>query len=104
MISKPKLFSIALMSAAILLVLISIAGAYPFAYIAKTDSNSVSVINTTNNNITATVNGFRSPYAAAATTTKAYVTNYGNDTVSVIETATNTVGDTKRKRQYRFCH
>jgi YVTN family beta-propeller protein len=56
MISKPKLFSIALMSAAILLVLISIAGAYPFAYIANTGSNSVSVINTTNNNITAIVN------------------------------------------------
>jgi YVTN family beta-propeller protein len=56
MINKQKLYSIGLVSAAMILMLISIAGAAPFAYISNSDSNNVSVIDTATNKVTATVN------------------------------------------------
>ena len=85
----------ALVSAAIILILVSIAGAAPFAYITNMDSNNVSVIDTATNNVTATVDVGISPYGVAVSPdgSKVYVTNsvWGNGTVSVIDTATNTV-------------
>jgi type IV secretory pathway component VirB8 len=51
MISKQKLYSIALLSTAMILMLTSIAGAVPFAYVTNQNSGTVSVINTTTNNV-----------------------------------------------------
>ena len=57
------------------------------------DSNTVSVIDTATNNVTATVTVGSSPIGVAVTPdgTKVYVTNYDSNTVSVIDTATNNV-------------
>ncbi len=90
MISIRKLFSIALMSAFIILVLISITSATPFAYITNEGSNNVSVIDTATDKVTATVN--IGGYGVAATTygKKVHVTDWV-DTVSVIDTDTNKV-------------
>ncbi len=52
---KNKLYSRALVSTAMILMLVSIAGAAPFAYITNYGSNTVSVIDTATNNVTATV-------------------------------------------------
>jgi 40-residue YVTN family beta-propeller repeat len=75
------------------LMLVSITGATPFAYITNSASNNVSVIDTATNIITATVNVGNTPIGAAVAPdgTKVYVTNWLDDTVSVINTATNTV-------------
>jgi YVTN family beta-propeller protein len=67
MIHKHKLYSIALVSIAVILVLEGIAGGTPFAYITNLVSNNVSVINTTTNTVTATVNGLNNPYGVAIT-------------------------------------
>src|ERR1035437_9644431 len=93
MINKQKLYSIALISAAMILMLVSIAGAAPFAYISNLGSNTVSVIDTANNIVTATVNVGIDPLGIAVTPdgSKVYVTNEGNNTISVINTTTNTV-------------
>ncbi|MGB9941091.1 PKD domain-containing protein [Methanosarcina sp.] len=82
--------------------LVSIAGAEPFAYITNINSNTVSVIDTATNTVTDTVNVGYGPQGVAVTPdgTKVYVTNPGNgyqypdSTVSVIDTATNTVTKT----------
>jgi hypothetical protein len=55
MINKQKLCSIALISMAMILMLMSIAGAAPYAYIPNSGSNNVSVIDTATNTIVATV-------------------------------------------------
>ena len=56
MTNKQKLYLIALVSTAMVLMLISIAGAAPFAYIHQTcGSNNVSVIDTATNTVTTTV-------------------------------------------------
>src|ERR1035437_6295132 len=91
MINKQKLYSIALISAAMILMLVSIAGAAPFAYISNLGSNTVSVIDTANNIVTATVNVGIDPLGIAVTPdgSKVYVTDFVN--VSVINTTTNTV-------------
>jgi YVTN family beta-propeller protein len=62
-------------------------------YAANWASNDVSVINTTTDNVTATVPVGSNPFAIAVNPdgTKAYVTNYASNTVSVIDTATDTV-------------
>lgn len=54
---------------------------------------TVSVINATTNNVTATVKIGESPSGIAVnpTGTKVYVANYGSSNVSVIDTSTNTV-------------
>jgi len=92
-INKRKLCSIALISTAMILMLISITDAAPFAYIANSGNNNVSVIDTATNTITATVPVGSFPYgvAVAPDGTKVYVTNEFDNTVSVIDTATNTV-------------
>ena len=56
-------------------------------------SNTVSVIDTATNNVTATVNVECGPIGVAVSPdgTKVYVTNAYSNTVSVIDTATNNV-------------
>jgi YVTN family beta-propeller protein len=63
MINKQRLQSIALVSVAIILGLISIVGAAPFAYITNLGSNNVSVIDTATKMIVSTVNVGNSPIA-----------------------------------------
>ena len=65
----------------------------PYAYITSYYNNTVSVIDTATNKVTATVNVGSNPFGVAVSPdgTKAYVTNGGSNTVSVIDTATNTV-------------
>ena len=67
MINKQKLYSIALVSIAMILVLVSIAGAAPFAYIPNSNSANVYVINTATNNIAAMVNVGETPTGVAVT-------------------------------------
>ena len=54
--SKQRLYSIILLSIAMILMLVSIVGGAPFAYIPNYGSNNVSVINTATDNIKAMVN------------------------------------------------
>src|SRR5664279_4601844 len=76
-----------------LVMLISIAGATPFAYITNYDNNTVSVIDTATNKVTATVPVGIGPEGVAVTPDgkKVYVANNDSNSVSVIDTATNTV-------------
>jgi YVTN family beta-propeller protein len=90
-----KILGIAVLA---VVMLMSIAGAAPFAYITNSGSNTVSVIDTATNKVTATVKVGYDPYGIAISPDgkKAYVTNSGNfsvpgNTVSVIDTATNRV-------------
>jgi YVTN family beta-propeller protein len=91
------LYSIALVSTALVLMLVSIAGTSPFAYITNQDSDIVSVIDTEPNKITATVSVGNSPSRVAVSPdgTKVYATNWSSSdvpsTVSVIDTNTNKV-------------
>jgi YVTN family beta-propeller protein len=73
--------------------LASTAEAQPFAYVANGSSNTVSVIDTATNTVTATVAVGAAPFAVAVTPdgTHAYVANSASNNVSVIATATNTV-------------
>lgn len=68
----------------------------PYAYITNSGSNTVSVIDTQTNTVTATVPVGNSPDGVAVIPdgTKIYVTNSGSNTVSVIDAATNVVKDT----------
>src|SRR5262245_14852115 len=63
------------------------------AYIANLASNSVSVIDTATNTVSATIGGFSLPYGVAATSDgrKVYVTNLFPASVSVIDTATRMI-------------
>jgi YVTN family beta-propeller protein len=79
-----------------ILMVVSIAGAAPFAYITNNASNNVSVIDTATNTVTATVNVGTTPYGVAVSPNgqNVYVANtddFYNGTVSVIDTATNKV-------------
>jgi YVTN family beta-propeller protein len=91
MINKQKLYSIILVSAAMILTLVSIACAAPFAYITNQADFTVSAIDTATNNVTATVPVGVDPSGLAASPdgTKVYVTNFGYanmlGTVSVME-------------------
>ena len=99
MINKHKLYSMIFVSAAILLTLMSITDAAPFAYITNNNNwaehigTTVSVINTATNKVSATVNVGESPYGVAATSDgkKVYVTNIASGDVSVIDAAKNKV-------------
>jgi YVTN family beta-propeller protein len=66
-------------------------GAY--AYVTNYGNNTVSVINTASDTISATINVGSYPNGVAVTPNGeyAYVANYGSGTVSVISTASNTV-------------
>jgi YVTN family beta-propeller protein len=63
------------------------------AYIANAGNNSVSVVNTTTNTVTAVIAVGTKPSGVAVSLdgTKVYVTNEDSNTTSVIDTATNTV-------------
>jgi YVTN family beta-propeller protein len=80
-------------TALVLLMLVSIAGAVPFAYITNGDSNSISVIDTVTNKVTATISVGSNPMGVAISQdgAKAYVGNANSNDVSVIDTATNTI-------------
>ena len=62
-------------------------------YVTNSGANTVSVMDTTTNTITATTIGFNQPTGLAIhpNGTRAYVANTGNNTISVINTATNTI-------------
>jgi len=55
MINKKKLYSIALVSIALVLMSVIITDAAPFAYIPSTGNNTISVIDIATNDITASV-------------------------------------------------
>ena len=78
------------------LMLVSLAGAVPYAYITNSGDDTISVINTALDKVIAIVDVGDSPYGVAVTPdgTKVYVTNDYSNTVSVIDTATNTVIET----------
>jgi YVTN family beta-propeller protein len=63
------------------------------AYITNSGDNTVSVIDTTSNTVTATIGVGINPFGVAVTRDgrKVYVTNGSDNTVSVLSTATNTV-------------
>lgn len=64
-------------------------------YVANRGSNSVSVINTTTNTVTATVDVGREPYGVAVSSDgRVYVTNQNSSDVSVINTTTDKVTTT----------
>jgi YVTN family beta-propeller protein len=71
----------------------TVAQGAPFAYITNSGDNTVSVIDTATNTVTATVTVGALPFGVAVTPdgARVYVTNFGSDNVSVIDTATNTV-------------
>lgn len=69
------------------------AHAAPFAYIANTNSNNVSVIDLSNNTVLTTVGVGSGPYGIGVNPagTFVYVPAYSSNSVSVIDTSTNTV-------------
>ncbi len=68
----------------------------PYAYITNRESGNVSVIDTVNNTVTATVPVKSHPFGIAVSPdgTKVYVANNGDDNVSVIDTATKNITST----------
>lgn len=72
-----------------LVMLMSITCAAPFAYIPNSKSNTVSVIDTATNTITATVpvGNYPNGVAVSPDGSKAYIANWKDSTVSVIDTA-----------------
>lgn len=70
--------------------------AAPFAYISNQGSNTVSVIDTSDNNVTASIDVGSNPWGIAVNPSNAYVyvANSGSNTVSVIDTNSNTVTNT----------
>ena len=88
----------------ILFVLVSLAPLYPFvpcnhsyaathAYLSNSYDNTVSVIQTSDNTVTTTVDVGEWPYGVAVSPDGEYiyVANGGDDTVSIIRTSDNTV-------------
>ena len=76
-----------------LLILASIAGAEPYAYITNAGSNTVSVIDIAINKVTSIVNVGDLPCGVAVNPNgkKVYVTNAGSNNVSIIDTTKNKV-------------
>ena len=96
MVNEQKLCKIALLSAAMILILTSVTGAVPLAYITNYGDNSVSIIDTTTNIVTATVTVGGSPDAVAISPdgTMVYILNGDKNTISVINTKTNSIATT----------
>ncbi|RPJ72889.1 MAG: YncE family protein, partial [Alphaproteobacteria bacterium] len=89
---------LALTSLILILIMVNIVYAAPFAYITNSGNNTVSVIDTATDTVTATVPVGTNPFGVAVSPdgSKVYVANSGSDpsyegTVSVINTTTNTV-------------
>jgi YVTN family beta-propeller protein len=63
------------------------------AYVANMGSNNVSVIDTANNTVTATVNVGKEPNGVSVSPdgAKVYVVNFDSNTISIIDTATDSV-------------
>ena len=74
--NKHKLYLITLVSAAMILMLTSITGAVPFAYVTNYAGHNVSVIDTATNTVTATVSVGYNPLGVAVSSdgTKVYAT------------------------------
>ena len=85
-----KIFGI---TSLLLLILVGIVGAAPFAYITHPYNNTIDVIDTTNNTVTATISVGNNPRYVAVNPdgTKVYVTNHEDNTTSVIDAATKKV-------------
>jgi YVTN family beta-propeller protein len=89
MTSKQEFLKITIVSAAMMLMLVNIAGAAPFAYVPNYDDNTTTIFDTATNTVISTVPVGHQPYGVAVGCTHAYITNNGDNTVSVIDTATN---------------
>lgn len=78
-------------TALVLLMLVSIAGASPFAYITNEDSKSVSIIDLSTNRVTASISVGSDPMGVAVSSggARVYVGNANSNSISVIDTATN---------------
>ena len=89
---RKKLFEIVVLTILAFLPLTEITSATPSAYITSGDHN-VSVLDTATNNITAIVNVGKLPLGIAVNPdgTKAYVVNFFDQSVSVIDAGTNVV-------------
>lgn len=98
MTKRLKVITSALVSVLVLFVLIGVASAAPNVYVTHSD-NTISVIDAATSTITSTVSpGLLNPCGIALTSdgTKAYVTNYGRGTVTVLDTATgDAIGTTR---------
>lgn len=79
--------------AGVCLLLPCLAVAAPFAYIANSGSNNVSVIDTASNSVVTAIAVGTQPYGVAVNHagTRVYVTNQGSNDVSVIDAASNSV-------------
>jgi YVTN family beta-propeller protein len=105
---KRRIFCIGLIFTLAFLMSMSITCAEPYAYITNYNSNTVSVIDTATNTVTATVPVGLQPYGVGInpTGTKVYVANSGeitsggDHTVSVIDTSSNTVTTTVEVGNY----
>jgi len=92
-----RIFNFTIPKMGILLVLIAALPlatyAQPYAYVSNLSGNSVSVVNTANNTIAATISVPMSPSGLAVTPDggSVYVTSRGTNAVSVISTASNSV-------------
>ena len=90
--NSTKIFVLGLLS--VILMLVNIAGAVQTnAYITNSGDNTVSIIDTAINTVTATVQVGTNPsgVALAPNGETVYIGNIGDNTVSIIDTATNTV-------------
>ncbi len=92
MINNHKLYYIAVVSTALIFMLVSTAGAIQYAYISNSLDNTVSVIDITINKITVCVPVENDSCGVVVIPDGAnvYVTNYYGNNVSVINTTTNT--------------
>jgi len=93
MINKKKLYSIALVSTALVFIVVSIADAAPYAYISNYGDNEVVVIDTATKLVVSTVSGLHGPWGIVVIPSgkNVYVTNLASNNVSVINTNTNTI-------------
>ena len=89
MISKQELTKIALVSTAMILMLVNIVGAAPFAYVPNWYDNTTTIFDTDTNTVVSTVPVGHYPFGVAVSCTNAYVTSEMDSTVTVIDTATN---------------
>ena len=89
MLNKREFYKITMVSAAMILMLVNIVGAAPFAYVPNFGDNTTTIFDTATKTVATTVPVGHGPFGAAVSCTDAYVTNYADWTVSVIDTATN---------------